>query len=97
MQVLSNEEHMARALLLGRVFDMLTHTYRYLSPEGSKYKYTDCLHADTLEVMPKGSVRDIEQEHRKGNIVSGLRTPGAKNWRVKKSHKFGQVIGYEAY
>lgn len=94
MEVLSNEQHQARALLLGKVFDMLTHTYRPLSPEGSKYKYSDCLHADTLEVMPKGSVKAIEMEKRKLNVVSGLRTPGAKNHRIPKWRN-RRMVGWE--
>lgn len=81
---MTDEEHQARAILLGRVYDSLTNTYRYLSPEGSKYKYNGCLDADTLEVMPKGSVRFIEEENGRGNTVSGKRTPGADgmaNWK----------------
>lgn len=97
MEVLSVEQHQARAMLLGRVYDKLTHTYRYLYPEGSKYKYTDCLHADTLEVMEKGAVRAIEWDHGRTNVVSGTRTPGARTHRpVRAGHpKFGRIVGWE--
>lgn len=71
-------EHQARAIFLGLVYDSLTHMYRPLSPGGHKYKYTDCLFADTLEPVPKGAAREIEEEKRKGNVVSGNRTPGYK-------------------
>lgn len=87
---LTAEEHQARALLLGKVYDSLTHMYRPLSPEGSKYKYTDCLYADTLEPVPKGAAREIEVEKRKGNIVSGTRTPGFKKWRLISSGYWGR-------
>lgn len=94
-QVYTVEEHQARAMLLGKVYDSATHTYRPLSPEGSKYKYTDCLHADTLRVMEKGEVRDIERENSIGNVVSGRRTPGAPHWKPKKTNHFGAILGWE--
>ena len=71
-------EHQARAILLGRVYDSLTHMYRPLSPGGHKYKYTDCLFADTLEPVPKGAAREFEKEKNRNNVVSGNRTPGYK-------------------
>lgn len=70
------EFHQARAVLLGLVYDKLTHMYRPLSPEGSKYKYTNCLYADTLEPVPKGAARDEEMKRYRKNVVSGTRTPG---------------------
>lgn len=59
---LTSSEHYARASLLGKWYDSKTNTYRDRSPEGSHYKYSNCLCADTLEPLHKGTVLMRERE-----------------------------------
>lgn len=79
---ISHKEHYVRAQLLGLWYDKYTYTYRPRSPEGSKYKYSNCLHAETLEPLGTGAVLHLEKSYQPegcrapiniGNTVSGKR------------------------
>lgn len=70
---MTNEEHAARAMLMGLWFDAAIRAYRPRSPEGSKYKYTSCLDADYLEPLGVGDAMRRERDKGISNTVSRRR------------------------
>ena len=71
---MTNEEHIARATLLGMVFDSYTKTYRFLSPGGDKYKYIGAIWAETMVPCQTGEVLAAEKEYGiRSNIPSRKR------------------------
>lgn len=72
-----------KAMMLGMWYDAYTHTFRYLCPSRTAYSYGGSLCADTLELLPKGEVRQREKERRCRNTVSGKRLGGVE-WLTKR-------------
>lgn len=64
----------AKAMLLGMVYDAYTHTFRYACPSKTAYSYAGSLCADTMDVLPKGVVRQREKERGCRNTISMVRS-----------------------
>lgn len=84
-QSMTPKEHAARALFLKNNkgeqlwFDAATNSYRPRSPEGSAYKYSGCLDADTLRPLKEGEALRRQQNYTPFSGSGGMGWKGISN------------------